>query len=99
MAKYNKIKLATNNNNYRLMANYKTIKVAISQHKYIVMAIYKHSKVATTQQKGLDMATYKQTFTSNELDRNRSHVFLPYQQPNLLLFIYFQRINIVHKNI
>ena len=45
------------------------------------------------------MATYKQTFTSNELDRNRSHVFLPYQQPNLLLFIYFQRINIVHKNI
>ncbi len=40
MAKYNKIKLAINNNNYRLMATYKIIKVAISQYKYIVMAIY-----------------------------------------------------------
>ena len=77
MAKYNKIKLAINNNNYRLMANYKTIKVAISQHKYIVMAIYKHSKVATTQQKGIDMATYKQAFTPNEMDRKRSQVFYP----------------------
>ena len=77
MAKYNKIKLAINNNNYRLMANYKTIKVAISQHKYIVMAIYKHSKVATTQQKGIDMATYKQAFKPNEIDRKRSQDFYP----------------------
>ena len=75
MVKYNKIKLAINNNNYRLMATYKTTKVAISQYKYIVMAIYKHSKVTTTQQKGIDMATYKQAFTPNEMDRKRSQVF------------------------
>ena len=41
MAKYNKIKLAINNNNNQLMATYKITKVAISQYKYIVMAIYK----------------------------------------------------------
>lgn len=81
------------------MATYKTIKVAISQHKYIVMAIYKYSKVAITQQKGIDMATYKQAFKQNEIDRKRSQVFLPYQQPNLRLFTYSQQINIVHKNI
>lgn len=45
------------------------------------------------------MATYKQAFTPNEMDRNRSLVFLPFRQPNNRLSIYFQRINIVHKNI
>ena len=42
MAEYNKIKLAINNNNNRLMATYKTTKVAVSQYKNIVMAIYKY---------------------------------------------------------
>ena len=45
MAKYNKLKVATNNKNNRLMAIYKTSKVAISQYKYIVIAIYKHKNL------------------------------------------------------
>ena len=99
MAKYNKIKLAINNNNYRLMATYKTTKVAISQYKYIVMAIYKHSKVATTQQKGIDMATYKHVCKPNGSDRNGSQHFGHIRQPNYLLPIHSQQINNVHKNI
>lgn len=45
------------------------------------------------------MATYKRTCTPNETYENYSQDFLRLRQPNYRLYIYFQRINIVHKNI
>ena len=45
------------------------------------------------------MATYKHTCNSNETYGNYSQDFLLLRQPNYRLSIYFQQINIVHKNI
>ena len=45
------------------------------------------------------MATYKHTCKQKEIDRNYSQDFLLFRQSNYRLSIYFQSINIVHKNI
>lgn len=45
------------------------------------------------------MATYKRTCKPNEIDGNDNQDFLIYRQSNYRLSIYFQQINIVHKNI
>ena len=81
------------------MATYKTSKVAMYQYKYIVMAIYKQLKVAITQQNNTDMATYKHLSKAIVINRNHTQQTIFLKQSIFRLSIYFQQINIVHKNI